>query len=175
MPRAQYYRGPQFEFDRSIAAPEVRSTSPPSSRAFTEAECERHMSIHESGHATVASILGCVLDDVRIDKWTGRGMVRARYGKDLSVPDLVTVLVAGGVAERMIGGPQGTDRDDIADARRLGTDEQIKRAQERASELLRRDWRGVYSVADALVRWPYLKGSTVRVLLEASRKARLAR
>jgi hypothetical protein len=138
-------------------------------KALSEAEIDRAHAMHEVGHAAVASLLGCEVIDIRYSKWYGGGLTRANYDKSrLSVPDRVTVLVAGGVAERMVGG-SGGDRDDLVEARQIASDEQIARARKRAKEILRANWGGCLTICDALQKWPLLKGSLVRTLLAASR------
>jgi hypothetical protein len=197
MPRAQYWRGPRF--DINYRGPTFDNLKDPKTKgkeaeaentdndpneledegdelkkkqklaSMTEQQLERAHAMHECGHACVATVLGCDVIDIRFSKWHGGGLTRANYDKSrLSVPDRVTVLVAGGVAERMAGGTGG-DQDDLIDARRLASDEQIKRARKRAGEILQENWAGVCSVCDSLQRWPLLKGATVRALLEAAR------
>jgi hypothetical protein len=141
-------------------------------KALTTEQLEKVHAMHEVGHAAVATVLGCDVLDIRFSKWTGGGLTRAHFDKSrLSVPDRVTVLVAGGVAERMLGA-SGGDGDDIAEARRLGSDEQIRRARVRAKEILRANWGGCLAICDALQKWPLIKGSLVRTLLEAARAPR---
>jgi hypothetical protein len=189
-----YYRGPTYDINnptklpKSLLAP-INDTEDDENelddddegaqagkeknklKALTEAEQERAAAMHEVGHACVATALGCEVIDIRFSTWKGGGLTRVNYDKaSLSIADRVTCLVAGGVAERMVNG-SGGDRDDLIDCRQLGaSDEQIGRAQARAAEMLRANWRGVCNVADALQRWPLLRGGVVREMLEAARK-----
>jgi hypothetical protein len=171
MPR-HYYRGPDIDPFNPNNLP--NALLQPIAQQRSGQQIERAQAMHECAHACIATVLGCDVVDIRWSKWSGRGLMRANYDKmRLSVPDVVTVLVSGGVGERMAGG-SGGDRDDLAEARHLATDEQITRAQKRAGEILRANWSGVCSVCEALQRFPYLKGSTVGALLEAARKAPVA-
>jgi hypothetical protein len=192
--RARFYRGPAFDVNnpknlpKSVVAPvndtedeenQLADDDPGAeegkkknkSKNLTEAEQERHATIHESAHAAVITVLGGVIDEISFDRWTGCGVVRGGFS-NLSLPDRVTCLVSGGVGERMAGSKHpDCDRDDMIEARQLASDEQIARAKARAAEILQANWHGVAAVADALQRSPYLKGSVVRALLEAVRKA----
>jgi hypothetical protein len=199
MPRARFYRG--VPFDLNFRGPNARVQDPKLTNT-TEAKAEnteddeneledeekklkskqaceeatRHACVHEAGHVAIAHALGCDVDFVQIDKWTDRGrMVTTKHSKNLSASDYVTLLVSGGIAERMIGSKhQYCDHDDLQEARRHASDEQIERAKQRASEMLRSNWSGVLSIAEALMRWPLLRGATVRAIMEGARMAPLA-
>jgi ATP-dependent Zn protease len=149
-------------------------------RSLTPTRKDR-LCIHESGHATLAKLLGLTVHSISVGHFrhpdgrlaTGDGRVDVMLG----IPADNMILVYGGsAAEALKFGKSdvSSSRTDREMAKKFATgaglEHLLGKAQFHAFQLLRKNWTAVEMIADALMQHDSLTGRQVDELMEKAAK-----
>jgi ATP-dependent Zn protease len=107
---------------------------------------------HEAAHALVARLLGADRIVATIEAGAGFGGMTTWANEPTRVFDRVVIRVAGAEGEKLFGASsESCCKDDLAQARALASDAEIKRARRAARSIMKANFTALAALAVALI------------------------